>query len=279
MLAVVHMALVAIVVVVPFLVVRKVNALGYIVYGIIPLILAAFLWPWSTTVEYVSVNSWFHYAKVVSVLIAALGLTIIRQRSLDIYLAGRLFAPVVLGLNILEAVVNEALLAVQTGEISSMVNVATGVMLIMTMTGWNAIRVSAESGQFEWKDLSLSWIVAYTIWNFTYVYTIIPYHAVFAVIVLGASLVSDLVKPGSWAASRAYILGAWMIYLMSAAPFVDRSENLVLLPESAAAQAILAILGLSTIAVHVTRIVRTGTGNTLRAYLSGAPMNAKTNET
>lgn len=55
-------------------------------------------------------------------------------------------------------------------------------------------------------ELPLSWIIAYTVWNWTFVFLHWPKLASKHMVVLGASVLVALLSEGTWLLSRAYLL-------------------------------------------------------------------------
>ncbi|MCF7939918.1 MAG: DUF5692 family protein, partial [Spirochaetales bacterium] len=122
-----------------------------ILFLLLPIVLSFFVWP-KTAVEGTSVDTWFHWAKVYSVLIACVGFTAIRYSE---RLAGKkwvlVFPPLILAVNILEAVIRDFECYAYNGVVDgitiiggpwNIMNGIAGILNIILISGWFGIFIS-----------------------------------------------------------------------------------------------------------------------------------------
>lgn len=212
-----------------------------------------------------SVNSWFDWVKLYSVLFACVWYTGLNYTSLGNRNWAKFVAMAILAINIGEAVARDMelfFLGDQIGMFAPeqivggikgngqyqyyhLMNAVAGILSIITLSGWNAMRVEGDRARdFVWPDLRVLWIIAYDVWNFAYIYNCVPWHAAFGFVVLSACTIpSLLIKKGTWLQARAYTLAGWMMYVMAATTFIDAPGNYVALPYNPIA--LYAISGLS----------------------------------
>ncbi len=224
---------------------------------VLPIILTFTLWP-KTAGEGSSVGTWFAWAKVYSSLAGCLGFMAIR------YIDGLsknkfmlLFPPIILSVNILEAVVREFQLMSNNGFLDGMIivggpwnimNGIAGILNIITLSGWFGIIVSkGKHKDMIWPDQLWFWIIAYDLWNFAYVYNCVPDHAFYAgaALLISCTIPAFFMKKGAWLQHRAQTLGIWMMFVMSLPTFVDTSRFAVKSTHSTTALWIIAGLSLA----------------------------------
>lgn len=103
------------------------------------------------------------------------------------------------------------------------INVLTGIILIITLPGPSTMKIdeSTPEHDFSW-DISYGWIVAYTLWNWIFVYGNWPgMGARHHIAVLGASLFVALFHRTLWAEARAFTLGTYFIIWFLFKPSLD----------------------------------------------------------
>ena len=204
-------------------------------FVVLPIVLPFTLWQHSGTAGD-SVGTWFHWAKVYSALAGCLGFMLIRYTDLAKKHTALLFFPAfILGLNILEAVVREFQVSTFTGMHDGMliiggpwniVNATAGILNIITICGWTGIFISKQkSKDMLWPDMLWFWIIAYDLWNFTYVYNCVPDHAFYAgaALLIACTIPSFSLCKGAWLQHRAHTLAFWMMFVMAFPGFVDTS--------------------------------------------------------
>lgn len=234
------------------------------VYIALPLVLTFTLWP-KTAAPGTSVGSWFDWAKVYSALAGCVGFMAIRHIkgfSEKKWLLA--FPPLILSINILEAVIRDFQCASFNGVVDGLMivggpwnimNGIAGILNIITISGWVGIMISKDkSKDMIWADQLWFWIIAYDLWNFAYVYNCIPDHAFYAgaALLMSCTIPAFFIKKGAWLQHRAQTLGVWMIFAMSYSTFMDDSIFTVHSSHNTTALMVVSILALvSNIAVFV----------------------------
>ena len=197
------------------------------------LVMTAFVWP-KTAGPGTSVSTWFHWAKIYSVIIACIGFTFMRFTPLGEKSYAKAFPAAILALNILEAVIRDFELGITAGGIWHILNGVAGILSIITISGWTGI-FAEKKGKRDliWPDMTTAWIIAYDIWNLTYIYFCVPEHATYGISVLLACTIPALfIKKGTWIQARAYTLGVWMMYIFTFNAYIDIPGNTIMLPEA-----------------------------------------------
>ncbi|MGL5020886.1 MAG: DUF5692 family protein [Mycoplasmatales bacterium] len=143
----------------------------------------------------------------------------------------------ILGVNLLEAVivdfksfsvVNEVIDGVRViGGPWNILNAIAGIISIITITGWFGIVISKKkSKDMIWPDLSIYWIVAYSIWNFAYCLNCISDRAFYAAFLPIVSCLIAVVffRKGAWLQHRAQTLALWAMTTITIPAFAATSE-------------------------------------------------------
>lgn len=121
-----------------------------------------------------------------------------------------------LAANIFEALV----LDIFGRGIAHNLNAVAGILLLATMP-WStesACIDRASNNQDIRFDLSLSWIVGYTLWNWVFVFLNYPVLAGHHIAVLLAALIVAMIDPQRWLQTRAATLGINLIFLATSYP-------------------------------------------------------------
>ncbi|MFP5360412.1 MAG: DUF5692 family protein [Actinomycetes bacterium] len=202
-----------------------------------PLVLTIFVWP-HTAGEGSSTGTWFHWVKVYSALAGCLGFMAIRYYPR--LAANRwvlLFPPLILAINIAEAVTRDFEVAGLTEGIHDGVymvpgiwntmNGVAGILNIVTICGWMGIYISRDKTKdMIWPDMLWFWIIAYDLWNFAYVYNCVGDHAFYAgaALLLSCTIPAFFLRKGAWLQHRAHTLAFWMMFTMAFPAFVSTSQ-------------------------------------------------------
>ncbi len=240
-------------------------------FVVVPAALTVAVWP-QTAGEDSSTGSWFHWVKIYSALAGCLGFMAIRYfPRLQTHSWALLFPPVILGLNMLEAIVRDVQVygldagvhdgAFMNPGVWNLMNGAAGVLNLVTIGGWVGIYVTRDqSRDMIWPDMTRFWFLGYTAWNFSYVYNCVGDHSFYAAgALLAAPLIAALViRRGAWLQHRAHTLVFWMMFTMSVPQFADSSAFAVQSPHSPAALFAVAsvslLVNIAVAAVHVRRM-------------------------
>ncbi|WP_113924175.1 DUF5692 family protein [Cognataquiflexum aquatile] len=210
---------------------------------ILPLYLTIYVWPITTVGT--AVDTWFHVAKVWSALAGSVFFTLVRFTKLNNYKWAKFVVAAILAINIVEAVMRDFELGTGFGGIYHYLNGTAGILCIITLSGW--LTIKADDSKFKdmvWPDMTLLWIIAYDVWNWSYICNCIPEHGVMGLIVLLSCTIPAFYKVGTWLQARAYTLSAYMMYIMSGSKWISHPLNNVLLPDDPTFIIILAMLSL-----------------------------------
>ena len=216
---------------------RRSKLWGLGLFVAVPLALTVFVWP-HTAGEGSSTGTWFHWVKVYSALAGCLGFMAIRYYPR--LAANRwvlLFPPLILAINIAEAVTRDFEVAGLTEGIHDGVymvpgiwntmNGIAGILNIVTICGWMGIYISRDKTKdMIWPDMLWFWIIAYDLWNFAYVYNCVGDHAFYAgaALLLSCTIPAFFLRKGAWLQHRAHTLAFWMMFTMAFPAFVSTSQ-------------------------------------------------------
>ncbi len=232
---------------------------GFFCFIVLPLTLSVL---WATVLKEITYTDWFHLAKVYSATAGCIGFWCIRHLERKDKLTGAVtwrladsklalcFPPLILAINILEAVARDVEVGMQywnlhsgaiEGEIIGVMggpwnfmNAAAGILNIIAITGWFGIVIRKQtrtdgSRDMLWPDMLWFWIVAYDIWNFTYTYNCIPTHSWYAgfALLLAPTLCAFTVGKGAWLQHRAQTLAIWCMFAQTFPAFQDHGRFMV----------------------------------------------------
>lgn len=177
------------------------------------------------------ITSWFFWVKVYSALAGSLIYMVIRFTDYHLknprYL---LLVPAILALNILEAAVRELQVGIAGfhGTVDGMfyisggwnyLNALAGILNILLICGWVGIKRKEKNNRVDmvWPDQGLLFIIAYAVWNISYVYSCSPANALYSGFALNlAPIIPALFwAKGTWMQNRAHTLSLWMIWIMT----------------------------------------------------------------
>jgi hypothetical protein len=232
---------------------RRYKWVGFFCFLILPVGLSLM---WFTVLSDTTYTDWFHLAKVYSSTAGCLGFWCIRHvqgkdRSGRTWrLADKrwalCFPPLILAINIAEAVARDVQVGVQYwGELSyladehmqvlggpwNFMNAAAGVLNIVTITGWFGIclrqKTKADgSRDMLWPDMLWIWIIPYDLWNFAYTYNCLPGHAWYCgfALLLAPTLCNFTTGKGAWLQHRAHTLALWCMFAQTFPAFIDEGK-------------------------------------------------------
>jgi hypothetical protein len=182
-----------------------------------------FVLPAALTAYWLRANDYglFPWVKVYTVLFCAFYGSVLRFTPLGQRRAARVFIPVLLGLNILEA----AALGFIEGGFANVLNSVAGLALVATLPRTaDAVRVAGRTRDLH-LGVSRLWVVGYTVWNWAFVYLNYPEFTGHHIAVLGAALVVGMIDPRRWTQARAYTLGGYFIAVLTFGPLLGRIET------------------------------------------------------
>lgn len=242
------------------------------IFLVLPIILTFWVWP-TTAGPGTSVGTWFHYAKVYSVLLITLiimGIRYIKGWSQNKYLL--MLPALLLAINIMEAVIRDFQCyslngfvdgVVITGGSWNIMNGIAGILNILAISGWVGIFISRDKKKdMIWPDQLWFWIIAYDFWNFAYVYNCLGDHAFYAgaILLLSCTIPAFFIKKGAWLQHRAHTLSVWVMFAMTFPAFIDTSKYAVKASQNETALFIVSVIALianiALIIYHVYKIVK-----------------------
>jgi len=227
---------------------RRSKSLSILLYILIPILFTLFVWPKTGGSGTVSGN-WFAWIKTYSALAGVIGFMALRYLpKLQKNKFMLTFPALILAVNILEAVLRDFQVSKLNGVLENglylqggvwnILNGIAGILSILTITGWVGIKVSKNKyNDMVWPDMQWFYVVAYCIWNISYVYNCIPNRSFYAgVILLSLSLISGLLtSKGVWLQHRAQILATFAMFTLtfptySLTPYFDITSTLQTTP-------------------------------------------------
>ena len=202
---------------------------SFAIFIVLPLALTP-IWFFSPS----ELKSWFYWVKVYSALAGSIIFMVIRftdyHKTHKWYLA---LPPAILGLNIFEAVVREFQVGIANfqGMVDGMnfisggwnyVNAIAGILNILMLCGWTGIYASkGKRKDMMWPDQTRFWVIAYGLWNISYVYSCAPGNSFYSGFALNiaATIPAILWAKGAWLQHRAATLSFWMMWVMTVPNF------------------------------------------------------------
>lgn len=180
-----------------------------------------------------------------------------------------MFPPLILSLNILEACTRDFQVFgmgahgmvdgvfMFSGPWNDMNGIA-GLLNIITISGWMGIFISKDKKKdMLCPDMLWFWIIAYDLWNFTYVYNCLSDHAFYAgaALLISCTILAFLIRRGAWLQHRAQTLAIWCMSAMTYPNFIDTSMFAVKSSHRATALWVVSSLALaSNVAVFVYQV-------------------------
>lgn len=236
---------------------------------VLPIVLPFTVWK-TTAGAGSSVGDWFHWAKVYSSLAGCLGFLALRNiKGLSTNKYALLFPPVILSINILEAVMRDFQVFSIHGLVDGILTIGgpwnimngiAGIINIITITGWMGIIIGKDKKKdMLWPDQLWFWIIAYDLWNFAYVYNCVSDHAFYAgaALLVSCTIPAFFIKKGAWLQHRAQTLAIWMMFVMTVPSFVDTSMFAVKSSHNVAALWVVSGLALAAnVAVLIYEIIK-----------------------
>lgn len=225
-------------------------------YMVLPIILTIFVWP-NTGGAGSTVNYWFPWVKAYSALAGVIGFMALRYiKGLDKNKLMLMFPPFILAINILEAVYMDFkcfnLNGIQNGLLMiggpwNIINGIAGILNILAITGWFGIYISKDkSKDMIWPDQLWFWIIAYDLWNFSYIYNCISDRSFYVglVLLLSCTIPAFFIKKGAWLQHRAQTLALYAMFSLTVPTFADSSMFAVKSSHNTKALLLVSILSL-----------------------------------
>lgn len=224
---------------------------AFLSFIILPAVLTVL---WFTVLKEKTYTDWFHLAKVYSALAGCIGFWFIRHYKKTDARGNVLwklsdkkwilaFPPLILAINILEAVVRDFQIGglglqkqMFEGQVMisgswNYMNGIAGLINIITITGWFGIcirRITAKdkSQDMLWPDMLWFWVIAYDLWNFSYTYNCLPGHAWYCglALLIAPTLCAFTLGKGAWLQHRAHTLAIWCMFAQTFPLFQDQGR-------------------------------------------------------
>lgn len=226
---------------------------------VLPVGLTIFWWPHSTAGT--AAAGWFPIVKQYSALAGSLCLVALQYfpklRGNRWYL---LIPPIILAINIAEAVARDIQCFSIHGTVDgqqiiggpwNLLNATAGILNILAISGWAGIYVSKKGSKaIIWPDLTLGWIIAYDLWNLSYVYNCLPARAWYSGVALLASCTIPAMfrfARGAWIQYRAYTLTLWSAVVLTFPHFM---HDTVFAHDSSHSETAMLVLALAALATN-----------------------------
>lgn len=234
---------------------RRYKKVAILTFIVLPIVLSIL---WFTVLRDKTYTDWFHVAKVYSALAGTMGFWLIRNLNGKKKEKGRekkwrladykwvlWFPPIILAVNILEAVARDIQVGLQysgggiladatmyvVGGPWNFMNAIAGILNIITITGWVGIVIRKKmkkdgSMDMLWPDMLWFWIIAYDLWNFAYTYNCIPGHSWYAgfALLVAPTICAFTIGKGAWLQHRAQTLALWCMFAQTFPVFIDTGK-------------------------------------------------------
>ena len=235
---------------------RRSKVLSIVFYIAIPVIFTLFIW--GKTESSNTEGNWFAWVKTYSALAGVVGFMAIRYiKKLQTNKWALLFPALILGINIFEAVIRDFEVFSKNGVIENglllqggpwnIINGIAGILCILTMTGWVGIKIAKNKSQdMVWVDQLWFWVIAYGIWNMSYVYNCIPDRAFYAgvALIFASTFAAFVGTKGVWLQHRAQTLALWAMFTLTFPNYANTEYFNIVTTHNAAPMYVLSILAI-----------------------------------
>ena len=218
----------------------------YVLYFVLPIVLIP-LW------LNAGFDGWFRWIKLYSAVAGGVFFTIFRFNGIDGKTWAKFVVMLILGINIAEAVMQDF----SQPDMPNLLNAIAGVLCILTMSRWMGIKKDEQKPHdMLWPGMTTLWILAYDIWNITFVYINFPNTVALSFIVLLAPTVAAIwIKKGTYLQARAYTLAIYMMYLFSFKAFADNNLGLTFVIPMPRSETLVMTMALFSLAFNVVYFV------------------------
>ncbi len=206
---------------------------GIFTFVVVPALLLFFVWP--HTSPGTNVMGWFFISKILAILSFAWIILALRYSTRVQNIPWfKYLIPLFLVINMVEAILREFEVAtfapgVQEGlyyygGIWNIFNATAGIINIILICGFTGIYISKDKSKtMVWPDMTIWWIIAYDLWNFTYLYNCIGDRSFYVGgILVAATYAAHISRKGAWMQHRVFTLAVnMMIVFTIPTVFVD----------------------------------------------------------
>ena len=252
---------------------RRSKVLSIVFYIAIPVVFTLFIWGRGNSEN--TEGNWFAWVKTYSALAGVVGFMAIRYiKRLQTNKWALLFPALILSINILEAVFRDFEVFSLNGVVQNglllqggpwnIINGIAGIISIITLTGWVGIRIAKTKSQdMVWVDQLWFWIIAYGIWNMSYVYNCIPDRAFYAgvALIFASTFAAFVGTKGVWLQHRAQTLALFAMFTLTFPNYSNTKYFDIVTTHNVAPMYILALLSIiinvSVLVYEIRTIVKT----------------------
>lgn len=247
---------------------NKYTSIGFFI--VLPIVLTIFVWPkTSGPGTGVHTANWFAWVKVYSALLGCIIFMGLRySEKIQAKKWYYILPPAILALNIMEAVLREFEVKGMQGVIDGMffmggpwniLNGIAGILNILTICGWFGIMISKDKKKdMVWPDMMWFWIIAYDLWNFTYVYNCNTDRAFFSgfALLLSCTIPAFFFKKGAWLQHRGQTLAIFMMLMLAVPEFFVSGKYAVASSHNPTAFYTMSIISLAAnVAVAIYQVI------------------------
>jgi len=206
---------------------RRNKYFSIVFFIIVPLVFTIAVWP-KTAGSGTDAGYWFAWVKTYSVLAGVIGFMAFRYiKRLENNKIIMLFPAFILGINILEAVIRDfecyGMNTIENGLTLiggpwNIINGIAGILSILTMTGLLGLKIAkTKSKDMIWPDLLWFWIIAYDLWNMSYLYNCVSDRSFYAgfVLLAACTIPAFFIRKGAWLQHRANTLALFAMFSLT----------------------------------------------------------------
>lgn len=225
---------------------RYYKGVSYLLYFILPI---ALIPHWMKA----GFDGWFRWIKLYSAVAGSVFTMIFRFHNIDGKTWAKFVVMLILAINIAEAVLQDF----SQPDLPNLINGIAGVLCMITISRWKGVkRDEQKPHDMLWPGMTTFWILAYDIWNITFVYINFPNTVAFSFIVLLAPTVAAIwIKKGTYLQARAFTLAIYMMYLFSFKAFADNSLGLTFVIPMPRSEGLVMAMALVSLAMNVVYFV------------------------
>jgi hypothetical protein len=225
---------------------RYYKGVSYLLYFILPIVLIPH---WMKA----GFDGWFRWIKLYSAVAGSVFTTFFRFHNIDGKTWAKFVVMLILAINIAEAVLQDF----SQPDLPNIINGIAGVLCMVTISRWKGVKKDEQKPHdMLWPGMTTFWILAYDVWNITFVYINFPNTVAFSFIVLLAPTVAAIwIKKGTYLQARAFTLAIYMMYLFTFKAFADNSLGLTFVIPMPRSENLVLIMALVSLAFNVVYFV------------------------
>ncbi len=199
---------------------------GIFTFVIVPLLLMIFVWPYTSPGT--NVMGWFFISKLLAILAFAWIILALRySKRIQAIPWFKYLVPLLLAINMIEAIMREFEVASFTpgvyeglyyyGGTWNIINATAGIINLVLICGFAGIYISKDKTKtMVWPDMTIWWIIAYDLWNFTYLYNCIGDRSFYVGgILVAATYAAHVSRKGAWMQHRVFTLAVNMMIVFT----------------------------------------------------------------